>query len=72
LVIGNKVDLEDQRKVTATEGRKFCQQNGNMLFFESSAKNNVNVENAFRELGANAVKRQMTINPTTGQPTGRI
>lgn len=43
-----------------------------MLFFESSAKNNVNVEGAFRELGALAVKRQMTINPQTGQPTGRV
>jgi len=28
-----------------------------MIFFESSAKNNVNVENAFKELGAKAVKR---------------
>ena len=43
-----------------------------MLFFESSAKNNINVESAFRELGAKAVKRQMAINPQTGQPTGRL
>ena len=45
------------------DARKFCQQNGNMLFYESSAKNNLNVENAFKELGALAVKRQMAINP---------
>ena len=57
LVIGNKVDLEEQRKVSTLDGKKFCQQNGNMIFFESSAKNNINVENAFRELGAKAVKR---------------
>ena len=63
LVIGNKVDMEDQRKVTTVEGRKFCEQNGRMIFFESSAKNNLNVENAFRELGAKAVRRQMAINP---------
>jgi aspartate carbamoyltransferase catalytic subunit len=43
-----------------------------MLFFESSAKTNINVEQAFRELGAKAVKRQMEINPSTGQPTGRM
>ena len=41
-----------------------------MIFYEASAKNNTNVEVAFRELGAKAVKRQMTINPATGQPSG--
>ena len=71
-MIGNKIDLEEQRRVTTIEARKFCQQNGNMIFFESSARNNTNVENAFRDLGASAVKRQMSINPTTGQPTGRM
>ena len=65
-MIGNKVDLDEQRKVSTIEARKFCQQNGNMLFFESSAKNNINVEQAFRDLGAQAVKRQMAINPSTG------
>ena len=72
LVIGNKIDLEETRKVTTIEARKFCQQNGDMLFFESSAKNNINVEQAFKDLGALAVKRQMAINPSTGQPTGRM
>ena len=43
-----------------------------MIFYESSAKNNLNVEAAFKELGAEAVKRQLTINPSTGQPTGRM
>ena len=66
LVIGNKVDMEENRKVSTIDAKKFCQQNGNMLFYESSAKNNVNVEVAFRELGAKAVKRQISVNPTTG------
>ncbi len=71
-MIGNKVDLpEDERKVTASEARQLCVENGNMLFYESSAKNNLNVENTFRELAANAVKRQITANPSTGLPIGR-
>ena len=64
--------MEENRKVSTIDARKFCQQNGNMLFYETSAKNNLNVETAFKELGALAVKRQMTINPQTGQPTGRM
>ena len=44
LVVGNKVDLEDQRNVSTVEGKKFAQQNGNMIFFESSARDNLNVE----------------------------
>ena len=59
LVIGNKCDLEDQRKVSIIEGKKFAQQNGGMLFYESSAKDNVNVETAFKELGAAAIQRQL-------------
>ena len=60
LVIGNKVDLADNRRVSTNEGKSFCEQNGGMLFYECSAKNNFNVEAAFRELGAAAIKRQLS------------
>ena len=59
LVIGNKVDMHDNRKVSTLDGKKFSSQNGNMLFYECSAKNNFNVDQAFRDLGAAAIKRQM-------------
>lgn len=39
------------------DGKKFSAQNGNMLFYECSAKNNFNVDQAFRDLGAAAIKR---------------
>ncbi len=44
LVIGNKVDMQDNRKVSTLDGKKFSAQNGNMLFYECSAKNNFNVD----------------------------
>ena len=59
LVIGNKVDMQDNRKVSTLDGKKFSSQNGNMLFYECSSKNNFNVDQAFRDLGAAAIKRQM-------------
>lgn len=59
VVIGNKVDLQDNRRVSTADGQRFCKDNGNMLFFESSAKNNFNVEQAFKDLGAAAIKRQI-------------
>ena len=67
VVIGNKIDLEVHRKISTFDGQNFCQENGNMIFYESSAKNNINVENAFRELGAQAIRRKMEVDPFTGE-----
>ena len=58
LVIGNKIDMEQNRKVSFIDARKFCQQNGNMIFHECSAMTGQNIETAFKELGERAVKRQ--------------
>jgi len=70
LVIGNKVDLEDKRQVSGMEARKFCQQNGGMLFYETSAKDNLNVEKAFKDITVKALERQdsMRANQTGAMP----
>lgn len=46
VVLGNKVDVSD-RKVTPEEARQWCSENGNVPYFETSAKEAVNVEQAF-------------------------
>ena len=46
VVIGNKNDLEKDRKVTYEEGEAFAQKNG-LSFFETSAKSQEQVNYAF-------------------------
>ena len=46
VVCGNKCDLESKRKVPTSEGEKFAKKLG-CPFFETSAKEAINVEEAF-------------------------
>ena len=55
LLIGNKSDLESQRKVSKEEGKEFAQING-MEFFETSAKENYQVQDAFIQLTRDVIK----------------
>ena len=46
ILVGNKIDLNSQRKVSFEEGNDFAKEN-NMMFFETSAKNGNNVSEIF-------------------------
>ena len=46
ILVGTNCDLEDKRKVTYKEGKDFARKNG-IKFIEVSAKNNINVKEAF-------------------------
>jgi small GTP-binding protein len=46
VLIGNKIDLQNERKISYEEGEIFAKKNG-MLFFETSAKNAINISNIF-------------------------
>ena len=49
ILIGNKIDLEEDREVTKEEGQSFANQH-NIQFMETSAKMNTNVNEAFEAL----------------------
>ncbi|KAL0477274.1 Ras-related protein Rab [Acrasis kona] len=49
LLVGNKIDLADQRQVTKQMGEKFARDH-NMVFIECSAKTRVGVEQTFEEI----------------------
>ena len=45
MIVGNKCDLEDERKVSFDEGKEFKEKNHLDFFMETSAKTGVNVKN---------------------------
>ena len=59
LLIGNKSDLEDKRKVTYQEGKDFATSNG-MQFIETSAKTDSKVKDAFELLTQEIIKANVT------------
>jgi len=57
VLVGNKCDLEDKRFVKFEEGRALAEE-FRINFYETSAKENVNVKEAFLDL-AMAVKNRL-------------
>ena len=55
IVMGNKEDLEDARKVAREEVLQWCKENGNLEYFETSAKTSLRVKEAFEDIANKAV-----------------
>ena len=56
MLIGNKCDLEDERQVTFEEGNELAATLG-IAFFETSAKDGINVTEAYTHLAENMVPK---------------
>ena len=56
VLVGNKIDLQDIRKVTYEEGEDFANRNG-MQFFETSALNGTNIEKLFNDTLESIIKK---------------
>ncbi|KAK3691541.1 Rab GTPase ypt7 [Vermiconidia calcicola] len=59
VVLGNKVDVdESKRMISSKRAQAFCQSKGGIPYFETSAKEAVNVEQAFEVIARNALAQE--------------
>mmetsp|Transcript_12083 Transcript_12083/g.18430 ORF Transcript_12083/g.18430 Transcript_12083/m.18430 type:complete len:208 (-) Transcript_12083:131-754(-) len=58
VLIGNKVDLEGQRVVNRKQGLNWCEQHNKCPFYETSAKDAIKVDEAFRTAAVLALERK--------------
>ncbi|XP_043523456.1 ras-related protein Rab-3-like, partial [Frieseomelitta varia] len=49
ILVGNKCDMEDERVITTERGKQLADQLG-VQFFETSAKENINIKTVFEQL----------------------
>lgn len=57
VVVGNKIDLEN-RSISTKKAQSWCQMKGDIPYFETSAKEAINVEQAFLNVAKAALKRE--------------
>ncbi|KAF2398669.1 hypothetical protein EJ06DRAFT_531764 [Trichodelitschia bisporula] len=59
VVIGNKIDMEESKRVISLKrAQAFCQSKGGMPYFETSAKEATNVEQAFEVIAKQALLQE--------------
>jgi len=73
VVLGNKVDLEDtKRMVFQKRALTWCQSKGNIPYFETSAKENINVEQAFQTVAKNALSQESEVDLYSDFPDTQV
>jgi small GTP-binding protein len=60
LIVGNKIDLIDERVVSKREGENFAQEIGALVFFETSAKTGENLATMFGKITNDILEHQVT------------
>jgi len=64
VVLGNKADLAtSKRQVSTQKAKAWCQSKGDIPYFETSAKEALNVEQAFHTIAKNALQQESQQKP---------
>ncbi|KAJ3155009.1 hypothetical protein HDU89_007199 [Geranomyces variabilis] len=62
VVLGNKVDMEEsKRQVSQKRAMTWCQQKGGIPYFETSAKEAIDVEKSFQTVAKNALQQESDV-----------
>ena len=67
-LVGNKADLQEERKVSIDEGKKFSDENGIKYFFETSAKTGLNAKKVFTEAAKILYDHHLKIKDLASRP----
>ena len=57
VLLGNKSDIKNQIQINNEEIENYCKEHNNMPFFATSAKDNINLEEAFNKVTDLALER---------------
>ena len=68
MILGNKCDMEEQRQIPKERGESISRDNG-ITFLETSAKNNINIEEAFMQISERILDKLPGAVPVTSAPT---
>ena len=66
-LIGSKADLVDSRALSKKQGKKFQKENNLDYFIETSAKTGKNIDDVFKRLGLEIVRRSLRECPNCGR-----
>ena len=69
VVLGNKMDLANKRQVSTQKAKSWCSGKNDIAFYETSAKEAVNVEQAFQTIAKSALAREAAAAPAFIPPT---
>ena len=68
VLVGNKIDLEDERKVSVEEAKQLAEQH-KMHYFETSAKLNKNIDELMQHLMENVYKKMFRDGANPREPS---
>ncbi|KAG0169315.1 hypothetical protein DFQ28_001152 [Apophysomyces sp. BC1034] len=62
VLLGNKIDMEESKRIVSQKrAMAWCQSKGNVPYFETSAKEAINVEQAFQTIAKNALSQETDV-----------